>query len=292
MSPNASPSVVVQHLPANRKGRDFVLSDVHGCRNTLERLLNRVQFNAARDRVLSVGDLIDRGPESMACLDFLDEPWFYAVQGNHEQMLLHFCAPSVVLGGRVVWDEHDDFLANGGSWIERELVDRRRRLGTRLMEVLETIGRLPHILVVGEGTERYQVIHAELSYASLNHDPPVYGDREIDRAFKNLGPGELEQLCETLSWGRRIMHLNATRSWPERHPDLSLTYCGHTPASEIRRRLSHVCIDTGSYLPFVSVGRRDQEWGLTMVDPATDTVYFAQTDERPGWAAWHGRPHR
>ncbi len=292
MSPNEPPSIVVQRLPANRKGRDFVLSDVHGCRNTLERLLNRVQFDATRDRLLSVGDLIDRGPESMACLDFLDEPWFYAVQGNHEQMLLHFCAQSVALGGRVVWEENDDFLLNGGSWIERELVDRRRRLGTRLMEVLETVGRLPHILVVGEGAERYQVIHAELSQASLDHDPPVYGDRDIDRTFENLGPGEREQLSETLSWGRRIMNLRATRSWPERHPDLSVTYCGHTPSPEVRRRLSHVCIDTGGYLPLISGERLDQEWGLTMIEPATDTVYFAQTDERPGWAAWRGRTYR
>ncbi|MGL9724118.1 metallophosphoesterase [Sodalis sp. (in: enterobacteria)] len=33
-----------------------------------------------------LGDLIDRGPQSEACLPLLENPWFRSVRGNHEQM--------------------------------------------------------------------------------------------------------------------------------------------------------------------------------------------------------------
>ncbi len=40
------------------------------------------------DRLLSVGDLIDRGDGSHRCARFLAQPYVHAVRGNHEDMLL------------------------------------------------------------------------------------------------------------------------------------------------------------------------------------------------------------
>ena len=277
----------ISRLPANERGRDFVVGDLHGCRNTLEKLLNRVRFDASRDRLMSVGDLIDRGPDSMGCLDLLEEPWFFPVRGNHEQMMLEFFAPSLDLGGRVSWEEKHDFLLNGGGWVERELVDHRRRIGSRLLEILDVLGAVPLMLVVGSGQERYHVIHAELSRSNLACDPPVYGDADIDDDFRQLAPVEREALSESLCWARRVMHLRGPSSWPEYAPHLSKTYCGHTPAPEIRRLMSHICIDTGAYIPLVSANLVDpEEWGLTLAEPATDAVYFVRTDERAAHASW------
>ncbi|MHB1765975.1 MAG: metallophosphoesterase [Gammaproteobacteria bacterium] len=278
---------VINRLPMNERGRDFVVGDLHGCRNTLEKLLNRVHFDASRDRLMSVGDLIDRGPDSMGCLDLLEEPWFFPVRGNHEEMMLDFFAQSLALGGRVAWEENHDFLLNGGAWVERELVDHRRRLGTRLIEIIGALKTLPSMLVVGAGQERYHVIHAELSRSNLACEPPVYGDADIDSGFSELGTVEREQLSESLCWARRIMHLRAVNAWSERTPHLSKTYCGHTPAPEIRRLMSHICIDTGAYIPLVSGNIVDpEEWGLTLAEPATDAVYFVRTDERETHASW------
>jgi len=50
--------------------------------------LDSVNFDASKDRCFSVGDLIDRGPQSKECLPFLDENWFNPVRGNHEQLLI------------------------------------------------------------------------------------------------------------------------------------------------------------------------------------------------------------
>ena len=48
----------------NARGRDFVVGDVHGHFDTLERLLEAVDFDASADRLFSVGDLVNRGPAS------------------------------------------------------------------------------------------------------------------------------------------------------------------------------------------------------------------------------------
>lgn len=48
--------------------------------------------------MLSVGDLVDRGPDSIGCLKLLEAPWFHAVMGNHEQLLLNYFAPWLAYG--------------------------------------------------------------------------------------------------------------------------------------------------------------------------------------------------
>jgi serine/threonine protein phosphatase 1 len=75
-------------VPVNRRGRDFGIGDLHGCWKMLARLMEAVDFNPARDRLFSVGDLVHRGPESVRCLKLAEMDWFYAVMGNHEAMQL------------------------------------------------------------------------------------------------------------------------------------------------------------------------------------------------------------
>jgi len=71
-------------VPRNASGRDFAVGDVHGHFSRLQRALDELGFDPACDRLFSVGDLVDRGPESEAALEWLAQPWFHAVQGNHE----------------------------------------------------------------------------------------------------------------------------------------------------------------------------------------------------------------
>lgn len=69
----------------NTTGRDFAVGDVHGHFTKLQAALDAVGFNAATDRLFSVGDLVDRGPESADVDTWLAKPWFFAVQGNHDR---------------------------------------------------------------------------------------------------------------------------------------------------------------------------------------------------------------
>ena len=67
--------------------RTIIVGDVHGCRVELEALLDRVAF-AGGDRLIFVGDLVARGPDSLGVLDVARRTGAVVVRGNHEQKLL------------------------------------------------------------------------------------------------------------------------------------------------------------------------------------------------------------
>lgn len=71
--------------------RTIIIGDVHGCRDELARLLERVGF-ASGDRLVMVGDLIVRGPDPCGTLDLLREAGAQSVRGNHEDRLLRWRA--------------------------------------------------------------------------------------------------------------------------------------------------------------------------------------------------------
>lgn len=64
--------------------RTIVVGDIHGCYDELEDLLEAVNFGD-NDRLVSVGDLITKGPKSREVLErFMTEPRFSSVIGNHD----------------------------------------------------------------------------------------------------------------------------------------------------------------------------------------------------------------
>ena len=75
----------IERVARNRLGRDFVVGDVHGCFRTLEQCLAKVRFDPERDRLFSVGDLVNRGPHSLEAVEWLTDGRIAgAVAGNHE----------------------------------------------------------------------------------------------------------------------------------------------------------------------------------------------------------------
>ena len=78
----------VHYVPSNWLGRDFVVGDVHGCFRTLERALAALEFDASRDRLFGVGDLVERGPHSDEALDWIERRFTAVTLGNHEDAAL------------------------------------------------------------------------------------------------------------------------------------------------------------------------------------------------------------
>ena len=207
----------MRSVSPNREGRDLVVGDLHGCVKILDLHLLRVKFDREVDRLFSVGDLVDRGPESMECLRLLREPWFHAVRGNHEDMMI-----DVVLRGSdpEVWDW------NGGEW----------RLGAdpgELRELCELADRLPVALVIeGKSGERVGICHAQ----SPESGAWTEGDfaASMERGF-----GHQEVL-----WGR-------DRVVGRTEPPVVVvdwTYHGHSVTLEPVRRGPESWIDLGCYL--------------------------------------------
>nr|WKN36601.1 metallophosphoesterase family protein [Tunicatimonas sp. TK19036] len=73
--------------------KHWVITDIHGCVKTFERLLEKVEFNR-QDTLYLLGDYIDRGPDSKGVLDLIlqlkkTRHNVHCLLGNHEIMMLH-----------------------------------------------------------------------------------------------------------------------------------------------------------------------------------------------------------
>lgn len=245
---NIKPHPLVRVLPTNLKGRDFVVGDLHGCFELLDRLLEAVRFDSACDRLFSVGDLVDRGPDSLRCMSFLEAPWFHAVKGNHESMLLEYFESYLAGGGLDDWGQvtSADMWLNGGEWVAACYREDEARMSPEFDRFLAKIGDLPLIWRVGEGPNRFHVLHGELVHPDYRkRRQKVWLDADIDGW---LTGGKIDALThERLLWGRTLMMMLASPVLPATQPGLSTTYCGHTIDMGVRRYLSHVCLDTGAY---------------------------------------------
>lgn len=116
----------------------WAIGDVHGCRAELDRLLERLRFDPAADRLWFVGDLVNRGPDSLGCLRRVRDLGDAAVTvlGNHD---LHLLATTTGDRRPRAKDRFDDILAAPDraallDWLRhRPLLHHDRDLGFTLV---------------------------------------------------------------------------------------------------------------------------------------------------------------
>lgn len=130
----------------NTHGSDYVIADIHGCYEKLNNTLCSVNFNFETDRVFCVGDMVDRGPDSLKVLNLLDTNWFFSVLGNHEYMAVQYLG----LYGDATW-----YASNGGQWfIDLPEFEQRR-------VVMNYIAMLPVAIEVETPIGLVGIIHAD-----------------------------------------------------------------------------------------------------------------------------------
>lgn len=260
-------------LDANSVGRDFVVGDLHGALQLLDKALDHVNFDTTKDRLISVGDLIDRGPDSFKCLDLLHKPWFHSVMANHEELLLEGLQNPHIYK---IW------MYNGGDWFHALSQQEKDEV---LHVHVPKLRELPYIITV-KGAKKFHVIHAEF-YDTVSDD--ILANPLSDEFLRLVGKQCMEG--NSLTWGRELYAASShtvldgrTLAKVQRRvelgklldifdPNISDIYCGHTPQFAPHRIGPCVNIDTGAVF---SLRKPDHNYyGLTLAQPLTNTFWKA-----------------
>lgn len=208
-----------------------VVGDVHGCCSELETLLGRLDYSISRDtkgrpsdathpqgrRVVFLGDLVDRGPDSPAVLrlvmGMLAGGHALCVQGNHENKLVR-----ALRGARVQ-------VSHG---LEMTLAQLLVESAEFREEAEEFCAHLPSHLVLDEG--QLVVAHAGLKEAYHG----LTSGRERRFALYGDSTGETDQ------FGLPVRY-----PWAEDYRGQAMVLYGHTPTPELKWVNNTICLDTG-----------------------------------------------
>lgn len=223
-------------LPANPRGRDFVVGDLHGHRRLLDDVLHGIGFDPVRDRLFSVGDLVDRGPDSLGTLALLEEPWFHAVAGNHELMLLNHLGH---YGSRRF--DRKAFAHGPGAWVS-EVVASRAAVLERLAQ---RVAALPLSIRVDDDVP-FHVLHGDA--VPLDSAPQALVSRpgiRVDRAEQVATSRRNLADASDAAWRLRAFGGVPVRLSDRPMAALPPTYVGHTRTPCITVHASHVYLEQG-----------------------------------------------
>ncbi|MGV8865220.1 MAG: metallophosphoesterase [Pseudomonas sp.] len=207
----------IKRFAANTAGRDLAVGDIHGHFTRLQAALDAAGFDPTVDRLFSVGDLVDRGPECEQVLDWLAKPWFHPVRGNHDDYVVRFDTCDI-----------GNWMYNGGSWFA----------GMPLAEQQDyqvVFAELPIAIEVETPGGMVGIVHADCvfdTWAELR--------RELEDPER---PGRLKKVQNSCMWSRSRVELNDIRPVS----DMRAVVVGHTPMKHplVLGNVHH--IDTGGW---------------------------------------------
>ncbi|HGF5711409.1 TPA: metallophosphoesterase [Klebsiella pneumoniae] len=203
---------IYQRINGEEWRRVLVCGDLHGCYTNLMNRLDAVGFDPAQDLLISVGDLIDRGIENVECLDLINQPWFRAVRGNHEQMMLD----AVMGSGSIL-----HWMQNGGSWFYNLDADQQ----ILAKSLVSKAAALPLIIEVEKGGKKFVLCHADYPHDEYEYGKPVDSQQAI--------------------WSRERISLSID-GFSSSISGADLFIFGHTPALQPMRIKNQLYIDTGA----------------------------------------------
>lgn len=172
--------------------RTIVIGDVHGCLAELRDLLSKVEFVKGSDRLVFVGDLMDRGPEPAACVKFARELGAECVESNHDEKFPRF-------------RKHEaHFKVTGKKNPMRLSAERQAQHALLSDEDIAWIKSLPQVIHIAPDMV---VVHAGLepAFKVADQSDAVIRVRYVNEAGEMVGysEGSIEQPSGTADWAER-----------------------------------------------------------------------------------------
>lgn len=209
----------IKRFPANTSGRDFAVGDIHGHFTKLQQALDAVGFNSEVDRLFSVGDLVDRGPECEDVIKWLNKPWFHPVRGNHDDYVCRYDTCDI-----------GNWLFNGGSWF----------VGLPSLEQANyacLFNELPIAIEVEVPAGMIGIVHADCPFPSWQQLVRELEQPESDKRLKLVK--------NTCMWSRSRVEQRDTGIID----GVGAVVVGHTPLRKPAVLGNVIHIDTGGWLP-------------------------------------------
>lgn len=138
--------------------RTIIIGDIHGCFDEFNELLDKISFDQEKDKLILLGDLIDRGPFSFNVVEKVMNlknemgDRCVVIRGNHEQMLL---------------DSVNGFGEDKRIWIRNgadTTIDSLLKNGTSPKAISEWISTFPYYYE----EERFICTHAGIPSTGLD----------------------------------------------------------------------------------------------------------------------------
>ena len=212
--------------------RVLAVGDIHGMYEKLTTLMEKIRFIPEEDLLVFLGDYIDRGPDSVKCLQYVYDlqrscpESVVCLMGNHEVMMSSYYLQKTVTYNDLIGDFADSWLENGGFETLHQLneLDEAKR-----EELVKWVTDLPVSF-------RYQEFF--FCHAGIDPDVPLDCQTEFDMLWKRQG-------------------------WREQYSGSETIVAGHTPVQKLQKQTgrkkqapkplflpNHIILcDTGTYMP-------------------------------------------
>ena len=216
---------IYQRIDGSAYRNIWVVGDLHGCYTLLMNKLDEIGFDTTQDLLISVGDLIDRGSENVECMELITFPWFRAVRGNHEQMMMD---------GIEDYSLERHWRANGGSWYFYLDPDVGRYVRCKLLQL---VADLPLIIELVSGDKKYVICHAdyphnEYEFGKLVSAEQVIWNRErVSDAWDGIG-SQITGADEFI-FGHTPAK-NPLKYWNQNYIDTGAVFCGNLTLRQLQ----------------------------------------------------------
>lgn len=221
---------MIRHYDKNTNGIDYAVGDIHGCFSKLQSSLDEAGFNPENDRLFSVGDLVDRGQENEAVVDWIAKPWFHAVRGNHDDFAIRHAKIGEL--------DFNNYTRNGGAWFIALPKDEQ-------LTIADALESLPFAISVETDNGLIGIVHADIPFDSW---------QELETALQSdISRNKSKPITDWLMWSRE----RAESHYQGIISGITHLIVGHTPVTKPIQLGNVIYIDT--------MGWRDGEFTLAKI---------------------------